>query len=329
MAGDFDLRKLLRLPKQGREDALAQKLDRIEAKLDHLDLIEARLDHLDLIEARLDHLERYSHGGHATYIGSNRVLTKIRVAEHVFAFIVEADDRLISPWFIVTGGYETTVTDFFVRNVRHDSHCIDVGSNFGYFSCLMARLAFGGKLIALEADRHVFELVRDNLGINGLSGHGTALHMAAAAEPGSLTMYRRPTRSANTSIVDYGEAFSSLMGETPAEAFSVPAGTIDGLLDRLDGRVDFMKVDIEGSEPLAFRGAHQTIAANPQLKIIMEWSPGQIEVARIDIPGFLDELEALGLKAYEIEGGRPTSVSWTELLNIPYRAGILLTRSPA
>ena len=56
------------------------------------------------------------------------------------------------------------------------------------------------------------------------------------------------------------------------------------LLPKLDGRVDFMKIDVEGCEPLAFRGAKELIASNRQLKIVMEWSPGQIRSAGFDVP---------------------------------------------
>jgi hypothetical protein len=87
--------------------------------------------------------EQSTHGGRATYIGNNRVLTKVIVGDCDFAFVVEADDRLISPWFIVTGKYDTATTNYLLRNLRRESHCLDVGSNFGYFTCLMARLCPG------------------------------------------------------------------------------------------------------------------------------------------------------------------------------------------
>ncbi len=109
-------------------------------------------ERLDRIEARM---ELFGHGGQAVYVGNNRVLTKIIVGGHVFAFLLEADDRLITPWLVVAGAFETPVSDFFLGEVRADSHCLDVGSNFGYFACLSRRLLH---LLALGVFASLIEL---------------------------------------------------------------------------------------------------------------------------------------------------------------------------
>lgn len=278
---------------------------------------------LDRIEARMD---LFGHGGQAVYVGNNRVLAKIIVGGHTFAFLLEADDRLITPWLVVAGAFETPVTDFFLGEIRADSHCLDVGANFGYFACLMARLAPQGRVIAVEADQHVFELTRDNLAVNGGLLNGAALHLAASDHEGEMTLYRRKTRSGNTSIVNMGDAFTTQMGEAPAESFTVAMASVDSLLDRMDGRVDYMKVDVEGAEPLVLRGAGRTIAANPQIKIVMEWSPGQIQAAGFDLRAFYADIEAMGLRVYDLEGGRQVPLSVDQLLDIPYRPGLILRR---
>lgn len=281
---------------------------------------------LSRIESKLDRLEYYSHGSRATYVGNNRVLVKAVVGGNNIAYLVEADDKLISPWFIITGAYETSLTDYFLRELGSDSHCIDVGANFGYFTCLMARLCPRGKVIAVEADRHVFELVRDNLAINGFERFGTALHAAVNDSGEAVTLHRRNGRSGNTSIITPSRDFTDRMGEAPSEPFTVDGLRLDDLLPKLDGRVDFMKIDVEGCEPLAFRGAKELIASNRQLKIVMEWSPGQIRSAGFDVPAFLDELMEQGLKFHKIETGSIEKISKEALLNIDYLAGIVLKR---
>lgn len=280
------------------------------------------------IERTLARLEYFSNGSRATFVGNNRLLVKIVVANANIAYYVEADDKLLTPWFVVAGGYETELTDFFVRELRHDSHCIDVGANFGYFTCLMARFAPAGRVIGIEPDRKIFELVRDNIAINGFGAFATAIHAAAAADEAGLTFYRRTTRSGNTSIVSVGEDFTSMLGEPPAEQFAVRTIAIDQLTSDMRGRVDLMKVDVEGSEPLVFAGARSTIADNPQLRIVMEWSPGQISGSGFDVTDFLRDLAAQGLAPFDIAPTALVPLSYDELLNAPYRAGIVLKRSP-
>jgi FkbM family methyltransferase len=64
------------------------------------------------------------------------------------------------------------------------------------------------------------------------------------------------------------------LGETDAEMFEVPGIRVDDLLCKLGGRIDFIKIDVEGAEPLVIKGARRAIETNPRLQIVMEWSPG-------------------------------------------------------
>ncbi|MBY0306154.1 MAG: FkbM family methyltransferase [Sphingomonas sp.] len=274
------------------------------------------------IESRLSRLETLSHGGRATYVGNNRVLNKVVTAGMNFAYLVEANDLLISPWFIITGAYEISLTDYFLKNVTRDDHCLDVGSNFGFFTCLLSRLASNGMVLAIEPDRHVFELCRDNIMINGLQHVASAIHAAANSTGEELVLHRRVGRSGNTSVVCADESFTEMLGEPPAEAFTCAGLRIDDLLPRLKGKLDFMKIDVEGAEPDAFRGAQKTIATNPQLKIVMEWSPGQIASNGGSPSDFLDELSGQGLTFFNIDSG--VVMSKSDVLNTDYAAGLVM-----
>lgn len=88
-----------------------------------------------------------------------------------------------------------------------------------------------------------------------------------------------------------------------------------------------VKIDVEGAEPLALRGARRAVAANPQVRIVMEWSPGQIQYAGFDVREFLAELTAMGLQAAAIhESVIPRPIPMMDLLNHDYLCGVLLQR---
>ncbi|MDB5687076.1 MAG: FkbM family methyltransferase [Rhizorhabdus sp.] len=265
----------------------------------------------------------------ATYVGNNRVLVGTQVGGRTFAFYVEADDRLLSPWFIVTGRFEVDLTNYFLRHLRPDSHCIDVGSNFGYYSCLMARNCPDGQVLGIEADRKIADLARDNLFINNLHGNAGIVCAAASDTREGLTLYRRISRSGNTSILNVSAAFTTHMDEPPAEPFTVESVRVDDLAERMQGRVDFIKIDVEGAEPLVLTGARETIRRNRDISIVMEWSPGQIEAAGFDVRGFAEEIAALGLRCFSLDRRKEYPIGNGMLATMPYQPGIVLRRKDA
>ena len=95
----------------------------------------------------------------------------------------------------------------------------------------------------------------------------------------------------------------------------------------MNGHVDFLKVDVEGAEPLVFQGAQETIARNPNLNIVMEWSPGQIQAAGFDVGQFVNSLRELKLRPYDVISTALLPLTFEQLANTDYRAGVVLKRS--
>jgi hypothetical protein len=87
-------------------------------------------------------------------------------------------------------------------------------------------------------------------------------------------------------------------------------------------------MDIEGSEPLALRGAETLIRRSPKLKIITEWSVGMIG-CHADVRGFVDWLVGLGFGFWLIEpGGRLTNLVPSALLELPHHDLLLARDDP-
>jgi FkbM family methyltransferase len=284
---------------------------------------------LDDINRRLARIEEQSYGAKAVYVGNGRVLTKANILNLIY--LLTGDDRLINPRFIMDGIYETEVTHYFLQNIRPGSHCLDVGANFGYHACIMGKCCHPGKTISIEADPIVFELLRDNIMINWINESVIPINAAAAATDGTLTLYRRLTRSGNTSILRIpDEDLQTRLGEAPSEAFEVRALRLDDLLDEFGGRVDFLKVDVEGAEPLVFRGARELIACNDDIKIVMEWSPGNLRGAGFDLASFASDLAAMGLgpNLLQYDGSPSQPVSWGRILESAFINVLLTKRAP-
>jgi FkbM family methyltransferase len=297
--------------------SFARRLRRVDQRLQRVEYLARRIDHFSL-------------GTSALYIGGNRVLLRIVAGHHLFMLYVQADDKLITPSLVVNGRYEPELTDFFTKALQPDSHCLDIGANVGYFTCFMAKHCPQGQVIGLEPNPPIHALAVDNVLLNALGGHAKVLNMAASDQVGELTLYHRIGRAGNTSMAACGEDYTRYFQEPPEEAFQVAAVPIDQLRDQLGGRVDFLKIDVEGAEPLAFAGARETIGSNPQLQIVMEWAPAQIQHAGFDIAAFVGEIEMAGLKAYLLAAGAaPQPVSYADLIALAYQPGVLLRRDLA
>jgi len=265
--------------------------------------------------------------GGSTYMSDGLVLVKANVNGKLIIYLVESADRLIGPWFIATGRYEHELTEHFGRILRKDDHCLDIGANFGYFTLLFGRFCPQGKSIGVEADEALFKIARDNIHINSLGQNTSIYHSAICETERELTLFRRVGRSGNTSIATPAEDFLDYLGEAPSVKFSVQGVSIDQFSKHFGGKLDIIKIDIEGAEPLAFAGAQSVIAANPDLQIVMEWSPGQMQAAGFDVGEFLNTLSRMGLRFFRL-GPFLTEMSSEELLGIPYMAGILVAKNP-
>ncbi len=287
-----------------------------------LDRVEQRLER---ISAALSRLEQLAHGGQAVYVGPGRILVKATLGDVNLGYLVEADDLLFGPYLMVNGYHERDITNFYCRAVRNIDNCIDVGANFGYYTCLFGKLANRGRTIAIEPDEKMFNLLRDNIYINSLEAMTTPMHSAAADREATLTLHRRITRSGNTSMIEVPAEALKQMGEPPSPAFDIAAMPIDQLLPQFDGRVNHVKIDVEGAEPLVLRGAKQIIANNPVINIVMEWSPNQLRAAGFDPAQFTIELAEMGLSSAAIGKDRPEPIAWDALLGLAYHPGILLT----
>lgn len=140
-------------------------------------------------------------------------------------------------------------------------YVLDVGANIGAVTVPLARKMFGwGYVVAIEAQEWSYYALAGNLALNNLF-NARALRIAVGAENGTLripvlnpsahasfgSLELKPTAYAE----DIGQQVDYANGET------VDLRTIDSLGM---GRLDLMKIDVEGMEQDVIDGAAETIA---------------------------------------------------------------------
>ena len=100
-----------------------------------------------------------------------------------------------------------------------------------------------------------------------------------------------------------------------AEVIEVPVVVLDEEVP-IGKKIDIIKIDVEGAEPLVFAGMQRIIRENENINIFMEFAPGFLRRAGFDPDGFLNEIETAGLRIRVIndETGEIEEIRREELL---------------
>ena len=199
------------------------------------------------------------------FLGDYMALTKILTKYKMY---VDTRDMGIAPHLMMDGYWESWLTQCLARVVKPGNICMDIGANLGYYSLLMSELCgHEGRTVAVEPNPKMCTLLRYTEFLH--SWKFDIIDQAIADKEGSAVL-TIPDRSFGGATLnsDPGSPFAGI------SRVDVKVTTVDNIVKNLKlPRVDVIKMDVEGFEPLAFEGMKDTIANNPDLKVIIEYSP--------------------------------------------------------
>jgi FkbM family methyltransferase len=162
---------------------------------------------------------------------------------------------------------------------------IDGGANIGLYTVLAAAtVGPQGRVIACEPSPTTMEILRGNVRLNNFSW--VDLHeVAIAAAPGRLRLH----------VFEPGSGYSSFApaDRTSGTQVEVEVTTLDDLAGELLERTALVKLDTEGAELLALRGAPRLLErARPDF--IIELEPEHLERQEssiADVQALFDDAE--------------------------------------
>lgn len=154
-----------------------------------------------------------------------------------------------------------------------DKVVLDVGANIGLFSLWASQ--FAEHVYSVEPTKDHFYLLQENIVVNNKTNI-TPLNYALSPTRGELLFYLNRGNSTMNSLIPYGDNFTQ---------YIVQAVTLNDLLEDYP-KVDFLKMDIEGSESLLFDNNNFFISLN-KIKSFF------IEVHSLKIIGHLPELDLI------------------------------------
>lgn len=164
---------------------------------------------------------------------------------------VDLGDRFVSRGCLFDS-YEPTETRFVQSMLRSGDMFVDVGANIGWYTLLASTIVGdAGRVYAFEPRPETGDYLERTVALNGLQDRVTVYRFALSDSEGEAVLaWGRNTDNPGGSFLTQEECAEGM------ERQRVPTQPLDDLM--LD-RVDFMKVDVEGSEMRVFKGARQML----------------------------------------------------------------------
>lgn len=196
-------------------------------------------------------------------------------------------------------GYESGIIEIaeslcVLNQVRKGDVVVDVGAHIGFYTCMCGKLVGPeGRVIAIEPEPYNLEYLKMNIYLNNLSN--VTLHECVVTdEVGTRNnLYLDPTGT----TPGMNQLWEPTNGD--GECVSVSGTTIDDLC-RDYPKVNFIKLDIQGSEYKAIVGAQDVIRRSPNVSMLVECSENDLVKMGTSGKGLLGLLFRLGFAVYVI-----------------------------
>jgi FkbM family methyltransferase len=186
-------------------------------------------------------------------------------------------DRGFAAHVMMDGYWESWLSLFFMRQIKPGMAVIDVGANFGYYTCLFADATGAkGRVLAIEPAPATARLLRDTVQLNGFAGYTHVEEAACGDSESEIAIYIPENEPKNASVFNMPGTKPTLVRQT----------TLD-IMCAAWPRVDMIKIDAEGAEEAIFAGM-QEIWKKHRPQLIIEFNAGRYANPR----AFLEQLSA-------------------------------------
>lgn len=181
-----------------------------------------------------------------------------------YKMYVDAADTSLAPHLMLEGFWQYWITAFLCRNLDRGETAYDLEAGYGYYALLMSELVGAeGRVVALEYNPWLFQLLRRNLALNGQDSIVVAHRIVASSKAAAAK--ELPVRLAGPST-DTNQAVQFRRGS--ATSCIAPAMTLDGLEP---DSADLILVSVFALEQGALQGMQGLIDRSSSLRIILEF----------------------------------------------------------
>lgn len=234
---------------------------------------------------------------------SNVVITEMENGLRLFVDLAD----LIIGINIIRRRYECSELAYIRQTVKPGQNVLDLGANVGFFAMEMASLVGpSGTVVAFEPLPHLANLVERSIHENHLEAYVTLKQAAAGEARGvaPLVYVKEATQQGGAFLINTkNDSLQLFSGVVNAEV--IPLDECE-----LSRPINFIKVDVEGAEPMVFRGAERLLQADRPI-ILSELHAEQLRRVSNATPSqYVAQMQQMDYECFLLEDGKQ-GAKWT------------------
>jgi len=199
---------------------------------------------------------------------------------------------IISGHIAFTGRYEPKLSRMIRQSALEGGLFVDVGANMGYFSLLWASARPDNRVVAVEASPRVVALLSNNIARNGYEESVRIIPKAVSDRAGTIRFATGPEDQTG---------WGGILPDGP-DGIEVPAIRLDEELAGQD--IAVLKIDIEGADALALKGAEGLLREKRIGRIFFESNPSRAAELGLSIEGLIGLVTDSGYRCIALDRAR-------------------------
>ena len=186
--------------------------------------------------------------------------------------VIDGNEMFLDPQDIlrlsINKIYEEYEIEVVKKIIKKGDTVLDLGAHIGYYTLIFAKLVGDkGKVFAFEPEPNNFNLLKKNVEVNGYQ-NVVLIPKAVSSKTGKHKLYISDERSGSYTIIET---------EKNQKYIEIDSVCLDDYFVEFDGKINFIKMDIEGYEGEAIKGMTSLLQKSEWIRILMEFTPYLIE----------------------------------------------------
>ena len=205
--------------------------------------------------------------------------------------------------------YEAETFAVWLKLLRPGDVVWDIGANIGVYTILSGQIVGQeGAIDCWEPTPDSYESTCKHIELNGLAGFCKAHQAAVSSSDGGTMPF---------SIVGgKGTDPTNRLGSTQGTTIDIPIESMDGILGRSNRKPNYIKIDIEGAEVFALRGAEK-VMTETRPTILIAVHPMFLPEFDCDAEEIAETISSHDYVTFNMNGQLCQPVEYSEYLLVP------------